>query len=134
MNVLNQILAWVGFVAVMVAIVILGWNEPLSYRFMSPTEVREARAQRMNYDGAGGSRPVVNLRNDGQIYYAPPAAPAAPAPSASWRPRGTALDRAPYETVHGDIIYSENYDKNKMGARTETGKLPNKTVTGSEDQ
>ncbi len=131
MNILNQVLGWVGFVAVMVAIVFLGWNEPLSYRFMSPSEVSEAKAQRMNYDGASASRQVVNLRNDGQVNYAPPAAPVAPAPSASWRPMGTALDRAPYDSLHGDILYSENYDKNKMGSRTETGKLPNKTVAGA---
>ena len=38
-----------GFLAICAGILWLGWNEPLSYRFMSATEIAEAE---------GGARPT----------------------------------------------------------------------------
>jgi len=88
------------YFAVCGAVIFLGWNEPLSYRFKSAKEIRELEE---------AQQPV-------------------PSPTTSmsdWIPGGTSLDRAPYEVTKGHVRYSKNYDPKKMGTGSETGTRQN---------
>ena len=86
------------FLALCAAIIVIGWHEPLHYRFMSPEQIAEI-----------------------EVSKEPP-----PKPWQSVaRPGGTALDRAPYEVQKGKLKYSESYDPRKLGAPTETDRRGN---------
>ncbi len=82
------------FLAICMAIIIIGWNEPLRYRFMSPGQLAEVEGDREE--------------------------PARQEWRSTSSAKGTALDRAPYEVKSGKLKYSENFDSRKMGAPTET--------------
>lgn len=87
-------------------IVWLGWNEPLSYRFMSQEEI---------------TRRELELN--------PPPTPRSIPGTAEWNPNGTALDRAPWRrTRSGDVRYSREFDGREVGVPTESGKRPNTNV------
>ena len=87
-------------------VVWLGWNEPLSYRFMSQQEIAE-REMALN----------------------PIATPRALPGTADWNPQGTSLDRAPYSrTRTGTVRYNQKeFDSREMGISSETGKRANTT-------
>ncbi len=87
------------FLGVAGSILALGWNEPLRYRFMSPTAiVREQQALREQ--AAGFTQP----RRSG-----------------AWQPQGTSLDRGAYRTNRrGGVSYTHNMDTRELGVRTET--------------
>ncbi len=79
----------VGLIAT--GIVWLGWEEPLSYRFMS----REAIAER-------------------ELVLHPPPPP--PPAKGEWTSQGTALDRVPdYRDRMGRSRYNESYDHRPIG-------------------
>src|SRR3954470_1164537 len=90
---LGKVLHALVFIGICAAIVVIGWNEPLRYRFMSPAEIAEVEAS-----------------------LAPPPRTWQPASN----PKGTALDRAPYEVKEGKLKYSNKFDPKNMGAPTET--------------
>jgi hypothetical protein len=85
--------------AVVVAVVFSGWNEPLRYRFLSPDQIA-AEEQAI--------RPFLARESPHQ-----------------WRPAGTSLDRAPYEVQRGVVYYSDKFDPKRMGSSTETPWRPN---------
>ncbi len=112
---LNQLLAWSAYLALISGVVYTGWNEPLHYRFMSSEDLASARGVQLQT--ARGK--------------APPNMQALPGAEASnWRPAGTALDRAPYEKKGGNIIYSENYDHFNTGTQSEASQVKNRTHSG----
>lgn len=114
---LNQLLAWTAYLGVVSGVVYTGWNEPLHYRFMAPQELAAARGVQFETGAPQGK--------------APPNMQALPgADSANWRPAGTALDRAPYEKIKGQIYYSDNYDHYNTGTATEADKVKNRTHVG----
>lgn len=90
------------FVIVVAVVVIAGWNEPLRYLLMKPDQIAAEEAALF-----------------------PPAPDRDPI--SSWRPGGTALDRAPYfiDPETKDLIYSDNIDPRKMGSQTETDRRTN---------
>jgi hypothetical protein len=99
----NEILeTFIGtFVVCLIAggIVWLGWNEPLSYRFMSQEDIAER-----------------------ELTLHPP--PPRRATMQEWSAQGTALDRAPYTRGKlGKIRYSDHYgfDNREVGIPTESG-------------
>jgi hypothetical protein len=98
-SIASQIGKALVFFAACGAVVFLGWNEPLSYRFKSAQQIRELEqvpepvSSRLSMDG--------------------------------WVPGGTSLDRAPYEVTRGKVKYSTNYDPKKMGTGSETGTRSN---------
>ena len=84
------------YCGVLAGVIYVGWDNPLRYRFMSPTAV--ATEQRIAREGTeAGSQESTQ----------------------QWRPMGTALDRAPYEVVNGRVKYSSNFDPRKTGSPTE---------------
>jgi hypothetical protein len=86
------------FLGICGAIIFVGWNEPLRYRFMSSEAIVEQET--------------------------PPEPPRTQwLPVA--RPTGTALDRAPYEIREGKVRYSRSFDSKQMGAPTETDRRAN---------
>src|SRR3954468_17784597 len=101
---------FVVWALVAVFIVQMGWDEPLSYRFKSPVQV--AMDERL---------------------YAPPPPPQARTDFQTWRPLGTALDRAGYKRApNGDIEYNANsMDAHHMGTSTETNAKPNIYQSGA---
>ena len=89
------------YFAVCGAVIFLGWNEPLSYRFKSAKEIRELEE---------AQHPVPSRTTTSMT---------------DWIPGGTSLDRAPYEVSKGSVRYSKNYDPKKMGTGSETGTRQN---------
>ena len=79
------------------AVLFLGWDEPLRYRFMSTKEIA---ADKQENEPAESSSAIRTMRN--------------------WQPMGTSLDRAPYEIKDGVVKYSKNFDPRKTGSASET--------------
>jgi len=94
----SQLLQAVVYFAVCAALILVGWEQPLRYRFLSPEQIVEIE------------RPAD--RNEQPVAGALPK-------SHQWRPRGTSLDRAPYETKNDGVEFSESIDSRQMGTRSE---------------
>jgi hypothetical protein len=72
----GEFLEWLIIAAVFGAVLFVGWNEPLRYRFMSEAKIREY--ERANEQVKMGETPLGK--------------------SAKWQPQGTSLDRGAYRT------------------------------------
>jgi hypothetical protein len=92
-----EVRGWIAYLIIVVAIVAVGWNEPLRFRFMSKAAIYEEEAALV-------PTPPPRIRQ----------------PVATWQPIGTALDRAPYRSENGKIVWSENYDRKELGSVTES--------------
>jgi hypothetical protein len=90
------------FLGICGAIIFIGWNEPLRYRFMSPEAIAEEESPQTEV-------PSPWHLVDGQS--------------------GTSLDRAPYARDSlGNIKYRKNFDNRKVGIPTESGSRENTLV------
>ena len=97
-SITHKLLHAAAFLLAVAAIVAFGWDEPLRYRFMKQDEI---------------VREEIALRP-------PPPVARAKASTEDWQPGGTALDRGPYRTNNGGVIYTRGFDSRQMGPRTET--------------
>jgi hypothetical protein len=98
----TQILQTILYLFVCAAVILVGWEQPLRYRFISSEQIAEIEAP-------PNSQSVVSH----------------PPQPKSWRPMGTALDRAPYTTDNRGVIYTENIDFREMGTRSEQERRTN---------
>lgn len=99
MTLLKALFSWLLYFGILAGIVFAGWDQPLSYHFMSAQEIAALNP--------------------------PPATPTPRPHPSQWSPRGTSLDRAPYTTDNDGVTYSGNIDMRKMGTRTEQDRRPN---------
>lgn len=86
--------------AVVAAVIVCGWNEPLRYRFLSANQIATEEQ---------AIQPEMVAR-DSQHQLSP---------------AGTSLDRAHYEVHRGTVYYSDKFDPKRMGNATETPWKPN---------
>ena len=92
----------VVFLALCAAVIAMGWNEPLSHRFISEQQIAEQE----------NPAPVE-----------PAATPRLVPPNpTTWKSQlsGTSLDRRPYSYYNGRVRYSTSVDPNRLGTATET--------------
>jgi hypothetical protein len=91
----SQIFQALVYFSVCAVLILVGWEQPLRYRFLSPEQIAEI--ERPTGQSVAGAMPK----------------------STQWRPMGTSLDRAPYETHNQGVIYTNNIDGLEMGTRSE---------------
>lgn len=113
---LGKLLHALVFLLICAAIIAIGWNEPLRYRFMSPQQIADAEFE---------------------AHPPPPPPPSTPGPVdfENWRStsglrgtalRGAALDRAPWDKKKNQVEYHPgNLDSKGMGPPTETDRRTN---------
>ena len=95
---MNQVFGWLLYFVALVAVVSIGWNEPLRNRFLPPPPVEPS--------------PVLQ-------------------PTPAWKPAGTSLNRAPYDTRGGNVYYTNNYDPKAVGPNGEPPRPPKAPGTPS---
>ena len=117
---------WAVYFIVLSAVVLIGWKEPLRYRFMSKSEIasteKSEAARQAMLAGAGSDMNALPATES--------AAPAVPQPIPESRTpqlSGSSLERGPYKTSNGHPIYSGKFDNRKLGTATETSERPNTT-------
>ena len=87
------------FLGICTAIIIIGWNEPLRYRFMSPSQIAEVEGDREEPERQ-------EWRSTSSL-------------------KGTALDRAPYVVGKGKVKYTKGFDPRELGSPSETNQRTN---------
>jgi len=93
------------FVAICLVIVLVGWREPLRYRFMSAEDI------------AAEHPPP------------PPPPPPEPPPNVmEWHPEGNPLNRGPYKAGQGDV--TTNHEPRRMGPTTQSERNAGARRTG----
>ena len=92
----------VVFLALCAAVIVVGWNEPLSHRFISEQQIAEQ-------ENPAPVEPAATPR-------------LAPANPTTWKSQlsGTSLDRRPYSYYNGRVRYSTSVDPNRLGTASET--------------
>ena len=92
----------VVFLALCASVIVIGWNEPLSHRFISEQEIAER-------DNTGPVEPSATPR-------------LVPPNPTTWKSQlsGTSLDRRPYSVVNGRVRYSTSVDPNRLGTGSES--------------
>lgn len=92
----------VVFLVLCAAVIVVGWNEPLSHRFISEQQIAEQ-------ENPAPVEPAATPR-------------LAPPNPTTWKSQlsGTALDRRPYRYYNGALRYSTSVDPNRLGTATET--------------
>lgn len=98
----TQILQATLYFFVCAAVILVGWEQPLRYRFLSSEQIVE-----------------IEVPTNDQSVVSRPAQPN------SWRPMGTSLDRAPYQSDNQGVIYTDNVDFREMGTRSEQDRRKN---------
>ncbi len=86
--------------AVLAAVILAGWDEPLRYRALDRGQIAQEEQ---------ALAPKVEPRRTIE----------------NWQPAGTSLDRAPYRVRNGMVRYSRNFDPKQTGTGSETPWKPN---------
>lgn len=100
---LQKVIHFCVFLGISAGVLFVGWDEPLSYRFMSDQQIAEVEKPAEVTPPVVEPPPIQSLQR-----------------MSEWQSSGTSLDRAPFDTKNGRISYSENYDHKELGSPTES--------------